>query len=225
MSDIDVRAYINQLRRALPCVPPIPVEKIKALHARGDLTGIVKLIRSAMNVNVRLVLHWTSEKPPKEIPNAPAWIRMPKRMPYYGTEAFKRVTVDIFIRKEFARKIRYDQFAMAVAHEFSHVVLNSIDHPLREDEKAVDLTAMLLGFSYLYGTGAHTVTPVDRNILWHERLGYLSEREIDAACQILAPQKISILQIAKQNAATLIFLCFVAAVVLIAGAFASGKPH
>jgi hypothetical protein len=36
--------------------------------------------------------------------------------------------------------------------------LDSIDHPLRHDEKAVDLTAMLLGFAYPYRTGAHTVT-------------------------------------------------------------------
>ena len=34
MPDIDVKAYIVQLRKVLPYVPPIAVEKIKALRAR-----------------------------------------------------------------------------------------------------------------------------------------------------------------------------------------------
>jgi hypothetical protein len=37
MPDIDVKNYLDRLRKALPYVPPIPVEKIKALHKNGDL--------------------------------------------------------------------------------------------------------------------------------------------------------------------------------------------
>jgi hypothetical protein len=87
--------------------------------------------------------------------NAPAWIRLPEKVPYYGTDAFKEMKADMFIVKEFAQAASCNQFAIVVAHEFSHVVLDAIGHPLRKDEKAVDLTAMLLGFSYCIAQ-AHT---------------------------------------------------------------------
>jgi len=106
----------------------------------------VKFIRNTMNVTVHVALHWTSERPPIRA-NPPAWMRVPQKMPYCGTGAFKQIKADIFIRKEFARTTPYDQFAICVAHEFSHVVLESINHPLRKEEKTVHLTAMLLGFS------------------------------------------------------------------------------
>src|SRR4051794_10693615 len=86
MSDIDVSAYIRQLRQALPYVPPIPVQKIKAMHRKRDLGGIVKLIRKTMNVNVRLTLHWTDQVRG----NSPAWVLLPEKMPYYGTPEFSK---------------------------------------------------------------------------------------------------------------------------------------
>ena len=153
MADIDVRAYISQLRQALPYVPPIPVQEIKTMHRKRDLGGIVKLIRKTMSVNVRLTLHWTDQVRG----DALAWVLLPEKMPYYGTPEFAKVGIDRFIRKSFAEARPYNEFAMAVAHEFSHIVLDSIHHPLRREEKAVDLTAMILGFSYLYRRGAHTV--------------------------------------------------------------------
>jgi hypothetical protein len=127
MPDIDVKAYIEQLRKVLPYVPPIAVEKIKALYEKGDLGGVVKVIRNTMNINVHLILHWTSglhytsEHSATFRPNAPAWIERPEKMPYYGTDAFKEMKVDLFITKEFAGKAPYYQFAIAVAHELSHV--------------------------------------------------------------------------------------------------------
>jgi len=99
MSYISVESYIEQLRQQLPYVPPVPVSVIKALHKKRDFAGIVRLIRSTMNVGVNLNLHWTSGPAPKEIPNAPAWIRLPEKMPYYGTPAFKEMKLDIFILK------------------------------------------------------------------------------------------------------------------------------
>jgi hypothetical protein len=186
MANIDIKSYIDQLRQYLPYVPLVPVEAISALHRKRDLGGIVKLIRNTMNVNVHLVLHWTDEVRG----NAPAWVTVPKRMPYYGTPEFKKIRIDMFIRKSFAEAEPYDRFAIAVAHEFSHVVLDSIDHPLRHDEKAVDLTAMILGFSHLYRRAAYTIRRVSLNEFQRRGLGYLSEHELDQACQILVPRSV-----------------------------------
>jgi hypothetical protein len=185
MSDIDVKAYIGQLRQALPYVPPIPVQEIKAMHRKRDLGGIVKLIRNTMSVNVRLTLHWTDQVRG----DAPAWVLLPEKMPYYGTPEFAKIRIVMFIRRSFAEARPYNEFAMAVAHEFSHIVLDSIHHSLRSEEKAVDLTAMILGFSYLYRRGAHTVERAGLNRYANRRLGYLSKRELDTACRILVPAK------------------------------------
>ena len=185
MSEIDVKAYIDQLRQALPYVSPIPVQQIKAMHRKRDLGRIVKLVRNTMNVNVRLTLHWTDQVRG----DAPAWVLLPEKMPYYGTPEFAKIGVHMFIRKSFAEARPYNEFAMAIVHEFLHVVLDSIHHPLRREEKTVDLTAMILGFSYLYRRGAHTVERVGLNRFANRTLGYLSKRELDAACRILLPAK------------------------------------
>lgn len=183
MSDIDVRSYIDQLRRTLPYVQPIPVQDIRAMHRRGDLGGIVKLIRRTMNVNVRLTLHWTE----RVRGGAAAWIELPEKMPYYGTAEFAKVEAHMYISKAFAKSEPYNKFAMTVAHEFSHVVLESLHHPLRDDEKAVDLTAMILGFSYLYRRSAHVTARTGINSFSTRALGYLSESELNAACHLLLP--------------------------------------
>ena len=40
----------------------------------------------------------------------------------------------------------FDWIVAGFAHELAHVVLCSINHKLQKDEKAVDLTAMILGY-------------------------------------------------------------------------------
>lgn len=169
MTNIDVNAYIGELRRSLPCVPPFLDRQIKALHRKREFGAIVRLVRSMMNVDARITLHWTNG--PSSNRQAPAWIRLPSDMPEYGTQAFKDLKLDMFILKSFADQSRCHEFLVVVAHEISHVVLKSIGHPLRTEEKAVDLTAMLLGFSYSYRLAAHAVRAYPGNIYKTSRLG------------------------------------------------------
>jgi hypothetical protein len=116
-------------------------------------------------------------------------------MPFYGTVAFKETTIKMFLRKSFLAQSSYGQAAIAIAHELSHVVLDSIQHPLRRDEKAVDLTAMLLGFSHLYHSASLTVRESTlKNTVTFTRLGYLSDRELRTACRLLIPLRWRVLQ-------------------------------
>jgi hypothetical protein len=187
MPDVNVTGYIDQLRQALPHVPPVPEQKLRALHRERDYEGMVRLIRSTMNVDVRLRIGWVNSGGPN---NAPAWIQLPVEMPGYGTAAFKELTLDLFIRKSFLETSTYQRAAIVIAHELSHVVLESIRHPLRKEEKAVDLTAMLLGFSRLYQAGSHTVERLDANNTLLRKTGYLSEDEIKATSRLLLPANI-----------------------------------
>jgi hypothetical protein len=184
MSD-EIKTWLAQLRQALPCVPPIPTATLKSLHKSRDYTGMVQFIKDTMNVEVKLRIGWVNSGGPKEMKDAPAWVYMPKPMPSYGTDAFRALTIPMFFRKPFLSGSDYDQAAIAVAHELSHVVLDSIAHPLRDVEKAVDLTAMLLGFRELYETACYK-TWYSGNTINHQRLGYLTPEEVAFANELLA---------------------------------------
>jgi hypothetical protein len=178
MSNIDVCDYLDQLRRVLPCVQPISSEPLRKLHAVQDYKGMVQLIKKAMNIaDVTFLVFWVNEaeKQKNKERNDPAWILLPvlpDRLPFYGTKEFKKTSLKIFFRKSFLRTLAYDQVAIIIAHELSHVVLDSIRHPLFREEAAVDLTAMLLGFRRLYSSAAHTDT---------SRIGYLTQAQVHLA--------------------------------------------
>jgi hypothetical protein len=75
-------------------------------------------------------------------------------MPLINSHEFERTLVTVYLRKSFLENNKFEKVAMAIAHEMSHVVLNGLQHPLREEEEAVDLTAMLLGYRDVYISGA-----------------------------------------------------------------------
>ena len=182
-SSFNVAMYLHQLRLLLPCVPPVPVKALKALHAKRDYKGMVRFIKKAMNVELDLRVLWVPEGAASEGSrrDAPAWVNVPEEMPTYGSLAFKKLILDLCLRRSFLEQGTYDQIAITIAHELSHIVLDSINHPLRGCEKAVDLTAMLLGFRRLYVSGC------DRNQGNRQLdLGYLSLREVILAHNILS---------------------------------------
>jgi hypothetical protein len=181
MSD-EVKGYLRQLRQSLPYVPPIPLDALYSLHKARDYEGLVRLIKKTMNIEVRLRVGWVNRGGPK---GAPAWINLPETMPTYGSNAFREMTLTIFFRKSFLEGSTYDQATIAIAHELSHVILDSIGHPLRRVEKAVDLTAMMLGFRLLYQSACYKEQQVGDMTTVH-KLGYLSRDEVEAANQALA---------------------------------------
>jgi hypothetical protein len=151
-STFDVRKYTQQLRQMLPYVPPIDLTSLKRLHEARDHKGIIKLVKRLMNIEaVTFQVFWVPDGAASDsgLKDAPAWVKLPSNMPFYGSEEFKEMTIEMFFRRSFFQQA-YDQAVLAVAHEFSHVVLESIWHPLRKCEKAVDMTAMILGFGQLY---------------------------------------------------------------------------
>lgn len=153
-----IESYLKQLQEVLPRVPPISARSLKSLHKARDYEGIVRLVRRTMNLDVRLVVGWVKSGGPRENPNAPGWIVLPidiSDMPYHGSKAFSELKLKMFFRKSFLETSSYEEVAVLVAHELSHVVLASIRHPLWKNEQAVDLTAMLLGFSHLYESACY----------------------------------------------------------------------
>ena len=122
-----VTKYLRQLQQSLPYLPPVPTGALKSLHANRNYKEMVRLIKRTMNVEVDLRILWVPEGAANErtMKNAPAWVEMPAEMPPYGSSAFRELRLDIFLRKSFLENSTYDQVTITIAHELSHIVLNS----------------------------------------------------------------------------------------------------
>jgi hypothetical protein len=193
-----IQAYIAQLRASLSGVKPVSEGRLRELFGRQDYTGMVKVIRDDMRLDLRVRVGLVNDGGPVD---APAWVSAPKPMPRFGTAEFQRTLVTVFLRKSFVSTHYFEEVAIAIAHELSHIVLFAIGHALQECEEAVDLTAMLLGYRDLYVAGSfREVRPVsfwERLDLFFERrltgverrtyrtFGYLTPEEVRYAAVIL----------------------------------------
>ena len=165
--------------------PPAPHDRLRLQFKEKNYTGIVKYIRDSMHLNLRIRVGIAKTIRSNE---TPAWVEMPSPMPLLGTSEFKRTLATIFLNKDFLARASFEQLVVVIAHEMSHIVLNALRHPLRVEETAVDLTAMLLGFRDFYIDGCETVTThrwFYRREVQIRRLGYLTKAEVDHAGLLL----------------------------------------
>ena len=198
-----IRSYLNQLRGSLGAArPPVTPDSLRKLHDAQDYTAMVKTIRNGMSLDLRVRVGLVNVGGHD---NAPAWVEYPKPLPKFGTGAFKKTVVTVFLRKSFLAENDFKSVVMAIAHELAHIVLFGIGHPLEEDETAVDLTAMLLGYRefYLAGCqreirpksfGGHLARFFQQRIEGVERrtfqtLGYLTPEEVRFAAELLGTPK------------------------------------
>jgi hypothetical protein len=147
----EIRSYIGQLRVSLGNGgPAVSRKQLRPFFVAKDYTAMVKFIRDSMNLDVKLRLGIANSGGP---PDAIAWIPLPPRLPPFGSREFRERQFTVYIKRSFLDEDRFEQVVMAIAHELSHIVLHGINHPLRECEVAVDLTAMLLGYRDFYLDG------------------------------------------------------------------------
>ncbi len=194
-----IQSYIAQLRASLGEMKPVSEARLRELFGRQDYTSMVKVIRDKMGLDLRVRVGVVNEGGPV---GAPAWVSAPKPMPRFGTAEFQQTLVTVFLRKTFVSSHNFEEVAIAIAHELSHIVLFGINHSLQECEEAVDLTAMLLGYRDLYIAGSFCevrpasfwgrlslfiekrVTGVERRT--YRTFGYLTPEEVKYAAVILA---------------------------------------
>lgn len=178
-----IESYIDQLRRSFgPICRPVAEEELYELYRAEDYARMIYHIQTALHLDLRLRLGLVN----RGGPNFPAWVVGYRSMPMYGTAAFRQLCVTIYLRKTFLQRASFEEVVIAMAHELSHIVLESTYHHLRREEEAVDLTAMLLGFRDFFLTGSSTIRDrhhsLDGTVKYKElHLGYLTPEEVSYA--------------------------------------------
>ncbi|KND51718.1 MAG: hypothetical protein ABA06_00460 [Parcubacteria bacterium C7867-001] len=151
MRQHEIRMWVKQLGGTFKePKPPVDTREMEELFKKKRYTEMIGLIRDSMKLQgPRLRIGYVNSGGK---PTGLAWINMPNPMPMYGTAGFNSMELSMFIRKNFLETAPFGLVAMAISHECSHVVLNSLHHPLKTTEECVDLTAMYNGYRNLFAT-------------------------------------------------------------------------
>lgn len=146
-----IEGHISRLIKSLGGVrPPIDQVKLKGLYLRRDWKSIVGFIKISMGFSFPVKIGYVKSGGRQD---TIAWILFPERMPPFGTSAFNNMMITLYIRKYLLESRPFEMIVSAIAHEFSHIVLRCINHELKEDEVATDLTAMILGYRDFFRVG------------------------------------------------------------------------
>jgi len=138
-----VHELIDQLLETFQTVtPPVNPTVLRELYDRGDYASMLGWIKKSMRLDLRVglrIVNATGNSPPM-------WVETPSRMPLFGMPEFRRARVVVNVRRDLLEAKPFTWVIAGFAHELSHVVLFSLGHELQHHEKAVDLTAMILGY-------------------------------------------------------------------------------
>jgi len=141
---------------------------------RPSRAAIKKLVQDNLHhigsssTNLCLPASWESTH---DFDDTVAFVIRPPDFPLFGTPAFGKTRILLFLYAWRACKT-FELFVASIAHELAHVVLDSFRHPLCNNEVAVDLTSMILGF-----------LDIIRNGRWSEDNfpGYLDDVQFELA--------------------------------------------
>jgi hypothetical protein len=194
--------YLDELAHSLgAAAPPIDPGALKRLYDRCDYAAMLGWIKTSMRLDLCVGLRIVDLAEAQR----PMWVELPVPMPPYGSPAFRATRVVVNARAADLAERSFVWVVAGFAHELAHVVLSATGHRLRHDERAVDLTAMALGYQAFVGAAEVTRSeglvwsialaalllpfgvvfwrPPRRRTL---RLGYLTRGEAAAARQYLA---------------------------------------
>jgi hypothetical protein len=173
-----VEQYVTELLGSFGGYTRRPADdsELEHLWLARDYTAMLGFVQRVLAVDCNLSLGLVNSGGP----DAPAWVILPDKLPLYGSSSFKNYRATVYVRRTYLAKAPFEVVVKTLAHELSHVLLNSLPHSLREKEEAVDLTAMILGFRDFYVTGSHMV--VDD---MHYQTSYLSREEVSHAAEFM----------------------------------------
>lgn len=173
-----LESHIRALRASFGTIKmPVDDELLESLYRAKNYTGMVGFVRTALNLDLRVRVGLWNGNVPQQVKDAPAWVEHPKPLPLFGTREFRAMLITVNLRKSFLNEASFEQVVSAIAHELSHIMLDALSHTLRNEEEAVDLAAMFLGFRDFYVTGNDASGTI--------QYGYLSREEVRYAAHYM----------------------------------------
>ncbi|MBI2030515.1 hypothetical protein HYT05_02740 [Candidatus Kaiserbacteria bacterium] len=160
-------------------------------HFRDSNSGttrpeLIAAIAHAMGLSdIKLTVEIDAVDLPEDIA---AYVSKPTLFPRKGSYAYRNTRFHMCLSASLSRA-PFSTRVYAIAHECAHLVLESIRHPLRESERAVDVTAMVMGFAEYATAGASYSTDSHvgpwRSSTGFVQTGYLTLNEIDEAMTLI----------------------------------------
>lgn len=166
-----------------PNISDQTLARLRTMHKDGQSSKCISEIKSLLRLELTLKIGYLNNKPsgidliklimdkmpthelpidfqsPKTIAHiqetldkAGAFVIRSTHLPLYGSPSFNNFKILIFIFR-WMTNYPLETFLYCIAHELTHIVLDAIRHPLRNNEVAVDLAAMLFGFSDVIKVG------------------------------------------------------------------------
>lgn len=141
-----IEEYLESLS-SLGVRPAVNTSLMEVAHREKRVADLLGEVQRSLDIDCRLVLGKVRSGGPKR---ARAWVKMPELLPQRGTREFKNTQIIVYVRRPVLFQDRPHSLIRTLAHECSHIVLHSTWHTLRTEERAVDLCAMLLGYSEVF---------------------------------------------------------------------------
>src|SRR3989344_3567851 len=121
-----VEQFLPQLGRVVGVRREVPRRELRELYDKGDYKGVINAVKRSMGLDMRLFIVRTYKAPPGVSKKAVAWVALPEKyMPPYGSKEFRTMCITVSIRHSFMNTATFEEFVTVVAHELSHIVLDS----------------------------------------------------------------------------------------------------
>lgn len=197
----DVLSAISDLNALLGVKEPVARDKLIALLDLHNVSQCIALIAEHLGLPIVIELSYVPAGPisysskrfdskslvitdasGKSVEGITAQVQIPGHLPPYGSKTLEGYPIQVLISENC---LKYpDTFIAVIAHELSHVLLQSLNHSQSRNELYADLTPILLGFSDIIAAGRVTlsISYEGSTVITHTtKYGYLTDKQFNYA--------------------------------------------
>ncbi|MFC1929000.1 hypothetical protein ACFLXK_05315 [Chloroflexota bacterium] len=192
---------IDELVSLLGIKEDVPIDTILEPFSAGDIKGCIENIAHYLGLPVVVNISYVPAKYQRDsrdrfetsalvktdragqgVEGITAQVSIPSYLPSYGSSGLQNFPISVKISNNCQRHPA--AFMAVMAHELSHILLHSLRHKEKDNEFYTDLTAMVLGFSYVVLSGRKVVetrenyASIETTTITY---GYLSDEQFNFA--------------------------------------------
>ena len=181
-----IREAIDKIEQSLGIKNIIKHDQLFTLMQANNIKQAIEMIAQQLGLPVSINIVISDKFETMQLANKyevggesiSAQVLIPSNLPFYGSPALKNYPITVKISNN-CRKYPAT-FSMILSHELTHVLLYSLNSPEKNNEIYTDLTAMMLGFVYIYEVGRKATTTEEFLMYKYTETstyGYLSDEQ------------------------------------------------